>query len=166
MLICGALGATVKGVEEVRMKPMATTGVSGKAAVLLAGIGLLALAATGCSKDEGLKIKRISPKSGPAAGGDPVTIYGSGFQKGGTLDVRVFFGKKRATVVGFNGDSELVVRPPGGKIGSVVDITVQFGDSRYKEIKKAYTYIDPRAGFGVDTLTGGKKKPGDKDKKK
>lgn len=148
------------------MKPMASMGVPRKLAGILAGLGLLALAATGCSKDEGLKIKRISPKSGPSAGGDPVTIYGSGFQKGGTLDVRVFFGKKRAHVMGFDGDSKLVVRPPGGKIGEVVDVTIQFGDSRYKEIKNAYTYIDPRAGFGVDTLTGGAKKKKPDDKKK
>ncbi len=130
--------------------------------LLTALIVLLTLGLAGCDKEEGLKIKRISPNSGPITGANPVTIHGTGFQTGGAREVTVFFGNRKATVMGFDGDTKLVVQPPGGKLGDVVDIMIQFGDSRYFTRKKAYSYVDTKAGFGLEEALGNKKK----DKKK
>ncbi len=124
----------------------------------LAGVlGLvLLLGLNACSKDEGLKIKRISPKEGPFEGGDPVTIYGSGFQEGGAKSVNVYFGTRKARVRGFEGNDKLIVEAPGGNKGETVNVKLIFGDSRTLEIENAYKYIDASAGFGVDEMTEGK----------
>lgn len=124
---------------------------------LVGALGLvLLLGLNACSKDEGLKIKRISPKEGPYEGGDPVTIYGSGFQEGGAKSVDVYFGTKKARVRGFEGSDKLLVEAPGGQKGETVNVTLIFGDSRKLEIENAYKYIDASAGFGVDEMTEGK----------
>jgi len=122
------------------------------AALLLLSIGM-----TGCSKDEGLKIKGISPKEGPYEGGDPVTIYGSGFQEGGAKSVDVYFGTRKARVRGFEGSTKLLVETPGGKVGESVDVTIIFGDARRLKYENAYKYIDATAGFGVHEMTEGEK---------
>jgi len=124
---------------------------------------VLFLGLSACSKDEGLKIKRISPKEGPYEGGDPVTIFGSGFQEGGAKSVDVYFGNKKARVRGFEGNDKLMVETPGGHIGETVSVTLIFGDSRKLEIENAYKYIDATAGFGVHEMTEGDV---EKDKKK
>lgn len=98
----------------------------------------------GCSKEEGLKIKRIDPKQGDFRGGGAVTIFGTGFQSEGTQGVRVYFGNRSARVLGFDGDERLRVLAPGGKDGDVVDITVVFDDARQLSITKAYKYVDPQ----------------------
>ena len=127
----------------------------GKTVILLAGaLGLvLSFGVASCSKDEGLKIKRIEPKEGPYEGGDPVTIHGSGFQEGGAKSVDVYFGKKKARIRGFQGSDKLMVETPGGVKDQTVDVILIFADSRKLEIKDGYKYIDAKAGFGVDELT-------------
>jgi len=123
--------------------------------VLAAVVGLALLAGgVGCGKDEGLKIRKIEPREGPFAGGDPVTIYGSGFQSGGTKTVTVYFGGKKARVLEFDGDDKLIVSPPGGNAGDKVKLTLVFSDSRRIDIDDAYTYIDP-APLKVDDLGSG-----------
>ena len=119
---------------------------------------VLVIGASACSKDEGLKIKRIEPKEGPFGGGDPVTIYGSGFQEGGAKSVDVYFGKKKAKIRGFEGSEKLLVETPGGAVNQTVDVILIFGDSRKLEIKGGYKYIDAAAGFGIDEMTDKEKK--------
>lgn len=140
----------------------------GMLARLLAGaVGLmLLLGVSACSKEEGLKIKRIEPKEGTHNGGDGVTIYGSGFQKGGAKSVDVYFGKKKARIRGFEGSTKLFVETPGGEVGEIVNVTLIFGDSRKLEIENAYKYVDATAGFGVDELTEGDEDTKKKKKKK
>ena len=135
--------------------------LQGKLVRLAVGVlGLvLVVGASSCSKEEGLKIKRIEPKEGAFGGGDPVTIYGSGFQEGGAKSVDVYFGKKKAKVRGFEGSEKLLVEAPGGTVNTAVDVILIFGDSRKLEIKDAYKYIDSTKGFGIDEMT-------DKDKSK
>jgi hypothetical protein len=130
----------------------------GKSVLLAVALLAFGLAAgTGCSKDEGLKITSIEPREGPFGGGDPVTIYGSGFQSGGTKSADVYFGKNKATVLEFEGDDKMIVSPPGGKPDETVKITIIFGDSRKIEIEDAYKYIDP-APLDVGDLTDKEKK--------
>ena len=113
---------------------------------------MLALA-SGCEKEKGLRITGFSPKAGPYTGGDAVVFEGGGFQADGAKGVEIWFGGKRGKNVRFRGDEQMVVDAPGGSVGEVVDITVRFDGARTKKFPKAYTYIDPAAGFDVGTLT-------------
>lgn len=122
-------------------------------ALILAALSMLALA-SGCEKEKGLRITGFSPKQGPYTGGDAVVFSGSGFQADGVKGVEIWFGGKRGKNVRFRGDDEMVVDAPGGAVGEVVDITIRFDGARTKKLTKAYTYIDPAAGFGVGDLTG------------
>jgi hypothetical protein len=122
---------------------------------------LAAATAAGCSKDEGLKITGIEPKTGDLAGGQVVTITGSGFQSGGTRGVKVYFGNRSAKIRGFSGDDELRVEAPGGKEGEVVDIEIIFDDSRRNKITKAFKYINTTP---IDIKDFDKEKLKEKDK--
>ena len=119
-------------------------------------LALFALAMPACDKEEGLKIKSISPKSGPPDGAGAVTIHGNGFESGGAQGVTVYFGEKKARFLRFDGDTKMVVVPPAGDEGQVVDVMVVFGDAREHRFPAAYKYIDPKAGFDVNALAGDK----------
>jgi hypothetical protein len=113
----------------------------------------LAVAASACSENKGLTITKLDPKTGPNTGGSSVTIYGTGFQSEGAQGVKVYFGDKKARVLSFHGDNQLMVEPPSGEIGQTVDVTLIFDDARQLVYPQAYTYIDPTKGFGVEHLT-------------
>ena len=112
-------------------------------ALIAAVAAVAAVAMLGCSKDEGLRITGIDPKTGDMNGGQIVTIHGSGFQSGDTKSVQVYFGDRSAKVLGFRGDDELRVEAPGGKEGEVVDIQIIFNDSRRSKISQMFRYINP-----------------------
>lgn len=126
-----------------------------KRIVLLAALVFLSVGSLGCDNEKGLKIKGISPKTGPADGGGSVTILGNGFKEGGALGVQVYFGDKKARFLRFDGDEKMLVVPPPGEVGLQVDVQVVFGDGREHKFPAAYTYIDPKEGFGVDALAPG-----------
>ena len=117
------------------------------------------VAMSACGKDDGkLRIKKLAPKTGPYSGGSAVTIHGTGFQKGGMMGVKVYFGDKAARVLAFDGDTRLRVEPPSGKVNEKVSVTLIFDDAREFTLKDAYTYIDLTQGFGVDKLAPGDEK--------
>jgi len=120
--------------------------------LLVALFALLALG-VGCEEKKGLRITGFEPKQGPYTGGDPVVFEGGGFTSGGAQGAEVWFGDRKGKNVRFRGNSAMVVDAPGGAVGQVVDITIRFDDGRTKKYAKAYTYIDPAAGFGVGELT-------------
>jgi hypothetical protein len=115
--------------------------------------GLFVLGLTGCEQPKGLLINGFEPKTGPYMGGDPVVFSGHGFTQDGPVGATVWFGGREGRNVRFRGDTELVVDTPGGEIGEAVDIIIKFDDGRSKKFDKAYTYVDPQAGFGVGELT-------------
>ena len=126
------------------------------AVIFLVGV-VFALALGGCGdKKKGLRIENIEPKTGPIHGGSQVTIHGSGFQSAGATAVNVYFGKRSARVIAFEGDSKLLVEPPPGRKGETVDVMLVFGDGRPFTYEKAYTYVDLTEGFGVGELKGDK----------
>jgi len=128
-------------------------------AAILAVLALITLG-TACDKEhKGLRITGFEPKTGPYTGGDAVVFTGSGFTADGVQGVEIWFGHKQGRNVRFRGDTKMIVDAPGGAVGDVVDIKVKFDNGRSRSFPKAYTYIDPAAGFGVDQLT-------DKDKSK
>ena len=126
-------------------------------AIVIAALAALAMSA-GCEKKKGLRITGFEPKNGPYTGGDPVVFKGGGFTADGVRGVEIWFGDKRGKNVRFRGDEAMIVDAPGGAVGEVVDITIRFDSGRTKKYAKAYSYIDPAAGFGVGELTEDEKK--------
>jgi len=123
-------------------------------ATVAVAISVLSLVSS-CSGDSGLKVTRIDPKEGPYQGGDPVSIHGNGFEK--TRPANIYFNGRPGRILSVEND-RIIVEPPGGNLGEKVTIKIIFDDSRAKEFKDIYTYIEPNKGFGVDELTGGEKK--------
>ena len=126
-----------------------------KMTLLVAFMAMFAFASTGCEEEKGLKIKSISPKTGPADGGGMVTIHGNGFKETGALGVKVYFGDKMARFLRFEGDTKMVVVPPPGEKDTTVDVQVIFGDGREHKFASAFKYIDPKEGFDVNALAPG-----------
>jgi major membrane immunogen (membrane-anchored lipoprotein) len=133
-----------------------------KVALLVAAMGLVALAACG-KDDKGLRITKLTPKTGPYTGGSEVTIEGEGFASGGATGVKIYFGEKLGRQVVFEGDTKLHVEPPPGKNGESVDVTMIFDDGRKFVVEKAYTYVDLTEGFSVDDLAKDKDEDKDED---
>ena len=127
-----------------------------KRLLLFAALLTLALGSIACDKEKGLKIKSLSPKTGPADGAGSVTIHGNGFKEGGAMGVKIYFGDKKARFLRFEGDTKMIVVPPPGELGQTVDVQVIFGDGREHKFSEAYSYIDPKAGFDVNALAPGK----------
>ena len=124
------------------------------AAILVSAILFLGV---GCSDDGKLKVNRLSRDVGSS--GDTINIYGSGFQSGGRKDVRVFFGTKKADVLGFKGDTQMTVKVPGGvDFGKTVDIKLVFEPGGQLSMPHAFTYAKPEIGDPNELLGGGKKK--------
>ena len=99
------------------------------------------LLATGCqSKGGPLKVGEVEPNQGINAGGDQVTINGSGFVPGKT-QVEVRFGRARAEQVSIASATEInVVTPPGDK--GPVDITLMFDSGEQFKIQQGFRYVD------------------------
>ncbi|MBS1912808.1 MAG: IPT/TIG domain-containing protein [Bacteroidetes bacterium] len=83
-----------------------------------------------------LIITGISPTSGPASGGNTVTISGNGFMPG----VRVAFGGQQVAQVNFISATQLAVAVPAHAPGAV-DITVMNPDGTVATLPNAYTYV-------------------------
>jgi hypothetical protein len=85
-------------------------------------------------------VTSVSPSSGPAAGGQTVTINGSGFVSGATT---VSFGIASATDVQVTSASTLTCVSPAGDIGTV-DVTVTTpGGTSATSVADEYTYNPP-----------------------
>lgn len=131
------------------------------------GVVLLALAASGCKEDKQLKVTGIEPAKGDFAGGTRVTIKGNRFTKDGQRNAKVYFGDcatmgdscRPARVLGFRGDSELLVQTPGGNVGDTVDVLIIFEPGGEITLKDKFTYIQETQA-GVEDLDI--KKAGDK----
>ncbi len=126
--------------------------------LLLAALVPLALGSAACEEEKGLKIKSISPKTGPADGAGSITIHGNGFKQAGSMGVKIYFGDKKARFLRYEGDKKMIVTAPPGDIGQTVDVQVIFDDGRQHKFPEAYSYIDPKAGFNVNALAPGDKK--------
>src|SRR5262249_47525133 len=65
-------------------------------------------------------VTNVSPNSGPAAGGTPVTLTGTGFVSGAT----VAFGGNAATSVVVMNATTITCTSPAGTVGTTVDVIV------------------------------------------
>ena len=98
----------------------------------------------GCKEDKKLKVTGIDPTSGDFQGGTKVTIQGNRFTKDGQRAASVYFGGKKADVLGFGGDTQLVVKTPGGNPNEKVDVLIIFEPGGEITLKQAYTYIEKK----------------------
>lgn len=117
---------------------------------------LMFAALSGCSEDKGLRITSISPKTGPHNGGGTVTIHGNGFKEASSLGVKIYFNKREAKFLRFDGDTKMMIQPPSGTLGEKVNILITFGDGREHTFPEAFTYVDPKAGFDLEALAPSK----------
>ena len=100
------------------------------------------LASAGCQGKGGpLKVDRVEPDQGITAGGDLVTIYGSGFEPGKT-GVEVRFGRARAEQVGIAAGNKITVVTPAGDKGPV-DVTLMFDNGAQFKIPSGFKFIVP-----------------------
>lgn len=87
-----------------------------------------------------LQVTSLSAGSSPAAGGIPITIYGSHFTSAGAAPI-VRFGHS-AAVIQSAGESELVVLVPPQGGGEDASVTVGFADGR-RSMSVPFLYDDP-----------------------
>lgn len=88
----------------------------------------------------GPAVTYVLPAAGPIAGGNTVTIVGSGFSNSA-----VFFGATPATVLTRTAQM-MTVRVPA-RAASTVGVLVRKGDGLATTLPSAYTYEDPNAPF-------------------
>jgi hypothetical protein len=101
---------------------------------------LLVSAASGC-KTHNLTFQVVNPASGRLSGGQEVRIVGTGFDKLGTIEVRI--GGRPASNVGVMGDEAIVLTTPEGAEASAshpVDISILTSDGRSIVLQHAWTY--------------------------
>ena len=90
-------------------------------------------------------VARLSATSGPTAGGNTVTVTGSGF----TDVTRVRFGDRSATAVRVQSATTLQVRVPAHAAGAVhVTVTTPYGTSP-STAADTYTYVAPPPSSGA-----------------
>ncbi|MFC1706392.1 IPT/TIG domain-containing protein, partial [Planctomycetota bacterium] len=146
------------------------------ARITLLPVALLALVLVGCGDEivthvtehvGGPVITAVTPGGGPPAGGTTVTISGTKFQSGATVE----FGGTAAASVTFVSDAELTAETPAGTAGTV-SVKVTNPDGKSGMLAGAFTYADPptldsaspsvipTAGGATVTLTGTGFEPG------
>jgi hypothetical protein len=112
-------------------------------AVSVAALAWLTTAA--CVQKGGpLKVDSVEPPQGTTAGGEEISILGSGFQPGKT-QAEVKFGRKKAETVTIASSGKIrVVTPPNEK--GPADIMVTFDDGSTFKIPNGFRYIEPADG--------------------
>jgi len=83
-------------------------------------------------------ISGINPNAGSTAGGDAITITGTGFVDGATVN----FGANAATNVVVVNSTTITLTTPAG-LASSVDVTVTNPDGQKATTPNGYTYLDP-----------------------
>jgi hypothetical protein len=98
-----------------------------------------------CTQSGGpLKVDLVEPSQGTTAGGDEVTLVGSGFQPGKT-QAEVRFGRKKADSVVIASTGKIkVVTPPVEK--GPVDVNVMFDDGSSFKISNGFRFVEPADG--------------------
>jgi len=98
-----------------------------------------------CTQKGGpVKVDTVEPPQGTTAGGDEISIVGSGFQPGKT-QAEVKFGRRKSENVTIASTSKIrVVTPPNDK--GPVDVQVMFDDGATFKIANGFRYVEPSAG--------------------
>jgi hypothetical protein len=102
-----------------------------------------------------MKLKEVKPASGVQAGGENVTIHGSGFKMG--QGVIVYFGSQRAPHAYIEGGDKIVVTTPPYSDPTLVDVRVIDDAGKERILKKAFMYVKSQKWSPLDAY-GSKKK--------
>jgi hypothetical protein len=98
-----------------------------------------------CTQSGGpVKVDTVEPPQGTTAGGEEITIVGSGFQPGKT-QAAVKFGRKPAESVIIASSTKIKVVTPANEKGPV-DIQVEFDDGSMFKIPSTFRYVEPAEG--------------------
>jgi hypothetical protein len=107
-------------------------------------IALWTLIAACTTKGGPVKVDSVEPPQGTTAGGDEISIVGSGFQPGKT-QAEVKFGRHKSESVTIASTGKIrVVTPPNEK--GPVDVQVMFDDGATFKIANGFRYVEPSAG--------------------
>jgi hypothetical protein len=107
-------------------------------------IALWTLIAACTTKGGPVKVDSVEPPQGTTAGGDEISIVGSGFQPGKT-QAEVKFGRHKSESVTIASTGKFrVVTPPNEK--GPVDVQVMFDDGATFKIANGFRYVEPSAG--------------------
>lgn len=120
----------------------------------------LSLTWFGCGdSDRRLRVTGLSKSAIDYEKGETLAISGNRFTADGPRTAKVFFGTQQGVVKRFNGDNELIVEAPGGKLNETVDVLVVFEPGGQLTIPKAIKYVAKGDGASVDDLTTKKDAP-------
>jgi IPT/TIG domain len=112
-------------------------------ALLVLFASLFALGASACGSDNTkLLVTGIEPDRGDTDGDTYVRIKGNRFMADGPRTAKIYFGGRPGRVVRFESDAELVVQPPGGKAGEVVDVLIMFDPGGTLKIPNGFRYYE------------------------
>ena len=133
-----------------------------RALVLAVSLGLCSVLSA-CQQSGGpLKVDSVEPPQGTTAGGEEISIVGTGFQPGKT-QAEVKFGRKKAESVIIASANKIRVVTPSNEKGPV-DVQVMFDDGAAFKISNAFHYVEPaesdnarRAFFGGQKNNGANK---------
>ena len=104
-------------------------------------IGLLVLAAVGCSEE--FAIRTLAPATGVLGGGEPIEILGSGFNN--NQGISVYFGNSKATNVVVNSSKKMTVSTPSTGEPQVVDVRILTDDGKEFLLRRAFRYVEKGA---------------------
>lgn len=138
---------TVTEVSDTSLKVVAPPHAAGKVDVTVQSGNVIAPAPADATKDDftytaGVEVTSVSPVKGPTAGGNTVTITGSGFAPTGGATVTVLFGATPGTVVTVTSNTQLTVVAPARPAGTIsIKVTVN-SVSNPDTDGDDYTYAD------------------------
>ena len=103
------------------------------------------LASVACTQKGGpLKVDTVEPPQGTTAGGEEISLVGSGFQPGKT-QAEVRFGRKKAETVTIASTTKIRVVTPANEKGPV-DVSVMFDSGDAFKIPNGFRYVEPGNG--------------------
>ncbi len=144
-ITCTAPQGAIAGAVDVRVELQPVGGVAGDAATLAGAYTFV----DDVAQPDPLLVLGAIPNQGPLAGGNTVTVTGTGFEPG----MRVYFDGVVASDVTVLAASALTVEaPPGSDVGFVdIRVELQSATGAASTLVNGYRYFDD--GSGADQLT-------------
>ena len=148
----GRIGLAIEVVDSQALRLLTPPGLAGLRAVQVSGENGLSVIEEGFEYYDPVRIERVLPGAGPAAGGSVVTLQGRGFTQADDMFVR--FGLLQAELE-VTDSQELSVTTPPGPPDTAVDITVGDAFNGSVTLPSGYYYYSGSPGFGFFSLSPG-----------
>lgn len=161
VLFGGAAAANVAVVNDQTLTCDAPFGTAGTSVdVIVSNINGTATLSNAYSYNTAPTLTGVAPTSGPANGGNTVTLIGTGFLDSSAGTNSVSFGGSQASNISVSSDSALVCDVPAGQGGTTVDVVVSNANGT-ATLQNGYTYdqvsgsLDPSSNFTASGPEGG-----------